>query len=291
MTDAPVQPAIPAQPTTPAQPTPAPSPTFHEQDLSSARFERVSLRAAGFSEVYLTDARFRQVDLTGAQFQAVRFRDVRMRGVDFVNVEISGEVSNLVVYGVDVMPFVEAELNRRMPERTKMRPETADGFREAWAILERLWAATVERARQLPEPALHESVDGEWSFIQTLRHVAFASACWVDRMILGEVRPWRAGELPWDEAPPGEWFSWDRDVRLSLDEALALRAHRQSTVRELMAKLTDEDLARTVTRTEDGHPQEVDVPVRECLYVLLNEEWKHRLFAERDLAVLAAKEH
>jgi hypothetical protein len=26
--------------------------------------------------------------------------------------------------------------------------------------------------------------------------------------------------------------------------------------------------------------------VRECLLVLLNEEWQHRLYAERDLAVL-----
>ena len=28
--------------------------------------------------------------------------------------------------------------------------------------------------------------------------------------------------------------------------------------------------------------------MRECLLVVLNEEWNHRLFAERDLAVLEA---
>jgi hypothetical protein len=27
-------------------------------------------------------------------------------------------------------------------------------------------------------------------------------------------------------------------------------------------------------------------PVRECLLVILNEEWQHRLYAERDLDVL-----
>jgi uncharacterized damage-inducible protein DinB len=276
---------LPLPPSTPAVPL-----EFHERDLRLARFERVNLREAAFTEVYLNDSHFRDVDLTGTQFRDVRFKDVRMRGVELVDVDIYGEFRNLVINGVDVAPLVEAELDRRMPERAKMRPVTADGFREAWAILERLWAQTVDRARKMPESALHDSVDGEWSFIQTLRHVAFASACWVDRMILGDVSPWKSGELPSDGAPQGGWFSWDRDAHLSLDEALALRGARQATVRDLMATLTDEQLARTVTRTEEGHPKEVDMPVKECLHVLLNEEWEHRLFAERDLAALATKE-
>lgn len=264
---------------------------FREQHLDGSRFERVSLRGATFQDVYLNDANIRDVDLTGAQFRLVRLQDIRMRGVELVDVDIHGEIRNLVINGVDVAPFIDAELNRRMPERAKMRPETADGFREAWSVLDRLWDQTVARARTLPEPALHESVDGEWSFIQTLRHLAFASACWVDRMILGDPQPWRPLELPWDEAPTGDWLSWDRDARPSLEEALALRRARQETVGELMAKLTDERLAETVTCTEPGHPKEVDMPVKECLLVLINEEWEHRLYAERDLTALGAADH
>ena len=30
-------------------------------------------------------------------------------------------------------------------------------------------------------------------------------------------------------------------------------------------------------------------PVRECLLCILNEEWEHRLYAERDLAALEAR--
>jgi uncharacterized protein YjbI with pentapeptide repeats len=270
--------------------SPYQAPEFHEQDLRGAHFQRVNLREAAFTDVYLNDSRFRDIDMTGAEFRLIRFKDVRMRGVELIDVDIYGEFRNLVINGVDVAPLIEAELNRRMPERAKMRPETADGFREAWTILERRWAETVDQARKLPESALHESVDGEWSFIQTLRHVAFASACWVDRMVLGTVSPWKPGELPWDEAQQGDWFSWDRDARLSLDEALALRAERQATVRELLATLTDEQLARTVSCTEDGHPKEIDMPVKDCLHVLLNEEWEHRLYAERDLAALTSKE-
>jgi hypothetical protein len=140
---------------------------FHEQDLTGAQFDRVSLR----------DAQMKAVDFTGA----------RMRGVELVDVEISGELQNVVVNGVDIAPLVEAELNRRMPERAKMRPDDSDGFREAWVILERLWKGTVARAMTLPEAALHRSVDDEWSFIQTLRHLNFASAAWVGRIT--HVRP------------------------------------------------------------------------------------------------------
>ncbi len=262
---------------------------FREQDLNGARFERVSLRGATFQDVYLTDALIHDVDLTGAQFRGARLQSVRMRGVELVDVDIYGELRNIVINGVDVVPFIEAELNRRMPERAKMRADTADGFREAWAVIERLWDGTIERARSVPEADLHRSIGGEWSFIQTLRHLAFASACWVDRMILANPSPWRPLELPWDEAPTGDWFAWDRDARPSLDEALALRTARQTTVREVMATLTDERLTETVTRTEPGHPQEKNVPVKDCLLVLLNEEWEHRLYAERDLDLLARK--
>ena len=111
---------------------------------------------------------------------------VVMRDVESQNTRIDGEFQNLVLNGVDVAPLVEAELDRRYPERPTFRPTTADGFREAWALNEQLWAQTVERAHRLPEERLHESVDDEWSFIQTLRHLAFASESWVGRAVLGD---------------------------------------------------------------------------------------------------------
>lgn len=263
---------------------------FREQDLTGSRFERVSLRGATFTQVHLNDARMHDVDLTGWQIRSALISKSRMRGVELVDVQINGELQNVVVNGVDIAPLVEAELNRRMPERGKMRPDDSDGFREAWAILERLWEGSVARARTFPEAALHRSVDDEWSFIQTLRHLSFASACWVDRMILGDISPWLPLDLPWDEAPPWDGFRWERDARPTLGEVLALRRDRQATVRNVMTTLTDEQLASEVTRTEPGWPQEESFPVKECLRIVLNEEWEHRLYAERDLTALE-KEH
>ena len=259
---------------------------FREQDLTGARFERVSLRRATLTQVYLNDSSWHLVDLTGAQVRGALFNEARMRAVELFNVEISGDLHNVVVNGVDIAPLVDAELNRRMPERAKMRPDDSDGFREAWAILERLWEGTVARARTLPEAALHRSVDEEWSFIQTLRHLNFASSAWVGRMILGNPSPWHELDLPWDEAPAWDGIPWDREARPSLDEVLAIRRERQAMVRGVMESLTDEQLASRLTRTEPGWPQEENVALEECLRVVLNEEWEHRLYAERDLTAL-----
>jgi hypothetical protein len=249
---------------------------FREQDLSEARFEQVNLRGANFKQVRLNDARFVAVDFAG----------VRMRGVELVDVEISGELANVVVNGVDIAPLVNAELDRRTPERALMRPDDSDGFRAARAALERLWDGTVARARTFPESVLHESVDGEWSFIQTLRHLNFASAAWVDRMVLGNVSPWHPLDLPWDEAPGWDGITWDREARPSLDDVLEVRRERQTTVRKALESLTDEQLTERVTRTEPGYPQEEDFPLKTCLRIALNEEWEHRLYAERDLTEL-----
>ena len=259
---------------------------FRDQELPGARFEKSNLRGASFTDVYLNDAQFRDVILSDAQYRMVHFHRVRMRGVELHDVDIYGEVENVVINGVEVSAYVEAELDRRMPERAKMRADDADGFREAWALLERLWEGTVERARTFPEADLHRQVGDEWSFIQTLRHLGFATSAWVSRMILGNASPWHPLDLPWDEAPGWDGIPWDRDAQPSLDEVLALRKERQAMVRDVMASLTDEQLASTVTRTEPGWPQIENFSFKQCLRIVLNEEWEHRLYAERDLDAL-----
>jgi hypothetical protein len=259
---------------------------FRDQDLTGARFERVSLRGATFTQVLLNDASMHTVELTGAQVRGALFSQSRLRGVELVDVEISGELQNVVVNGVDIAPLVDAELNRRMPERARMRPDDSEGFREAWAILERLWEGTVARATTFPEAALHDSVDDEWSFIQTLRHLNFATAAWVGRMILGNASPWHELDLPWDEAPGWDGIPWDREARPAINEVLTVRRERQAMVHRVMESLTDEQLASEVTHTEPGWPRLENFPVKECLRIVLNEEWEHRLYAQRDLTSL-----
>jgi hypothetical protein len=250
---------------------------FIETDLRESRFERADL----------TGAQFRSVELIDATFRGVDFQRVVMRGIEMQDVEMYGEFQNVTINGVEIWPLVNAELDRRYPERAKMRPVDPAGFVEAWDVVERLWDGTVERARTLPPEKLNESVDGEWSFLQTLRHLAFASDCWVGRAILGDPAPWHPLELPWEEMPDTPGVPRDRDARPSLDEVLELRRDRMDMVRRVIEGLTDESLAGDTKPVEGpGWPPPRSFPVRECLLIVLNEEWEHRLYAERDLAVL-----
>ena len=253
---------------------------FNDEDLSGSRFEHVALARA----------RFRDVDLSGARFQLVDLSGVVIRGAEVIDVDISGWVENLRVNGVDVVPLVEAELDRRYPDRVKMRPTDADGFREGWAVLETLWQGTVDRARGMAPELLHERVEGEWSFIETLRHLVFATDAWVRRALLGEPSPWDPLDLPHDEMPDMPAVPRDLGARPSLEEVLALRADRMATVRQALAELTDERLAGTTEPvTEPGYPESESFPVRRCLGAILSEEWEHRLYAEPDLEVLASR--
>jgi uncharacterized damage-inducible protein DinB len=254
---------------------------FIDTDLRGSVFERTDLTGAQFWSVDLSGARLRGSDLSGSV----------LRGVELVDVAIDGEIQNLVINGVDVAPLVEAELDRRYPDRAKMRPVDPAGFRDAWDILERLWAGTVERARGLQPGLLHESVGGEWSFIETLRHLVFASESWVRRVILGEPSPWDPLSLPWDEMPDTPGVPRDRDAEPSLDAVLELRRDRMATVRQVIDGLTAESLEEDTKPVDaPGWPRPRSYPVRECLLIVLNEEWHHRLYAERDLDALTGGE-
>jgi DinB superfamily/Pentapeptide repeats (8 copies) len=252
---------------------------FIDADLSGARFERTDL----------TGARLQYVDLSGAEFHSVDLTGAKMLDVDLVDVEIHGQVMNLTINDVDVSSLIEAELNRRDPERAKLRPVDPAGFREAWDDIERLWAQTVERARGMPPELLHESVNGEWSFTQTLRHLVFATDAWIRRAILGDPAPWHALGLPWDGMADTPGVPRDRDARPSLDTVLELRRDRMATVRQVIGGLTEESLAAHTDPVQGpGWPPPRSFPVRQCLLVILNEEREHRRYAERDLDILLA---
>jgi len=242
---------------------------------------------AEFVEQDFSGARFEQVDFSRAWFRNVYFTGATLRGAWLEDVDIDGEIRNVRINGVDIGPLIEAELNRRYPERTKLNPAHADGFREAWAIIERAWPPTVERAKRLPPDLLHERVEGEWSFIETLRHLVSATDSWVRRAILGLAEPYSPLGLLHDDAEPDPSLPNDPDARPSLDEMLELRADRMRTVHDVIATLTDDVLAgQTDPVLPPGYPPAGSYPVRRCLRAIVNEEWLHRLYAERDLAVL-----
>ncbi|MDQ0380007.1 DinB family protein [Amycolatopsis thermophila] len=226
-------------------------------------------------------------DLTGSTFRACDLSRLKVVDSRLSDVSISGDLRRFVVNDVDVTGFVEAELDRRHPERVALREmRTAADYRAMWTMIETLWAATVDRASRLSPELVHERVDGEWSFVETLRHLIFATDAWAARTILDAPMPYHRFALPQTSYPAPEALGVDVGARPQLDEVLAVRAERLALVRRIVGGLSDEDLARPCKRSPaPGYPEEPR-PVGRCLRVVMNEECEHRRYAVRDLAVL-----
>jgi hypothetical protein len=172
-----------------------------------------------------------------------------------------------------------------VPAREGPRPTTAAEFRAAWADLERSWPTTIDRARALPADLVHERVTGEWSFVQTLRHLLFVTDAWGRHALLGEAAPYHPLDLP-PSGMTNPALPHDLEARPALAEVLSLRSERVAVVRQLMAELTDESLEGSVRVRGAGYPRPGSYAVRRCALALVNEEWQHRRYAERDLSVL-----
>ncbi len=252
--------------------------------------------SAGYHDNGANDAfrgsRFTVADLAGATFLDCDMSNVKIADSWLVDVSVSGYLSNFVVNGIDVTAFVEAELDRRHPERVQLREiGNADDFRAMWATIERLWSGTDARAERLAETALDERVDDEWSFTETLRHLVFITDSWASRTILDEPMPFHRLGLPQTAYAPADASALGIDVRAhpSYAEVKRARADRMAVIRGLVEGLTNAELGRICDRSPaPGYPEE-GRPVGECLGVVMTEECDHHRFAVRDLEALEAQ--
>lgn len=232
----------------------------------------------------LPGAEFLRTDLSRAVFLESDLSDARMRGVVLDGAVLDGSIEGLVVNGVEIEPLVEAELDRRHPERLLLRSGDPDELRRGWAALEQAWSATTAEALTHREAHLRLRVDDEWSFLETLRHLAFATDSWIGVGVLGTTTAFHPLEIA------GWWFDsaaagLDVDADPTLDEVLALRAEKQALVRDWLAGVTREqlDLVRSPDPALPWPPQEQRSALSR-LHVVLNEEWWHHRFVRRDMA-------
>ena len=240
----------------------------------------------------LREAQFVGVDLRGARFVEADLSGVVMRGIQLRAAEIDSpwlfDADNvLLVNGVDVLPLVEAELNRRFPGRAERRAADPDGLRAAWMRLEHTWAATLARVAAMPDGTRDVSVGGEWSFAQTLRHLIFATDMWLGRAILQIDQPFHPiGQLDTGTENDGMDASVLTTLAPSYAEVLEVRAGRVAMVRDFLATVTPDVLAAT---RSNPHAPEHPETVLSCLHVILDEEWEHHRYAVRDLDTIEAK--
>jgi hypothetical protein len=229
-----------------------------------------------FADRDLSRARFVGCDLSG-----VVMRGVVVEGADIDAPWLFEGDTYFRVNGVDVIPYVDAELNRRFPGRELRTASDPKGLSAAWAALVEAWAAALDRAAGLAEDAVDISVDGEWSFAQTLRHLVLATDMWLGKGILELDQPFHPLGL---SGPNMADEGWDMSVFTTQTptyaEVLEARADRAAKVRAFIAGATAADLAAVRRNPHDPDHQET---VLTCLHVILGEEWDHLRYAVRDL--------
>ena len=202
--------------------------------------------------------------------------------------KIDGLVTNLVVNGVEVMSYVESELDRRHPVRLLMRSDTPADLVEAWRQLSAAWADTVERVRALPQQSEHRRVDGEWSMVETLRHLVFVHDSWFRRCLRGLTEPFTAIGIGPPSIRAAEGLLAEGIGEPTLDEVLKVRSRQNREVEKWLAVTTPEQLSLSAPVPDDERwpTYARGRSVRQCLGTVLNEEWEHHRFVIRDLEKL-----
>ena len=226
----------------------------------------------------LSDAVFWGVDLTRATFRDVDVTGVGVSHARLVDVSVDGYVDRVTINGVDVTGYVN-DHDEWYPLRALICRDDVEGMRSALDALEQTWAATLARAADLTPEQQRRRVDGEWSFVETLRHLVFAIDKWFTAPILGE--GFDPMGIPNTGSREFGWPGLDVDADPPLEGVLAVRADRTARLRAFLADATADALAREVEVLENGTS-----PIRECVQVVFEEEFQHHRYVVRDLARL-----
>ena len=234
--------------------------------------------------------RFVEEDLTGAEFRECELDGARFVGVVMQNVEIDGLVTHLVVNEVDVTGYVEAELDRRYPVRLLIRSDEPADLRAAWRELHGEWATTIASMRQTPGIE-RESVNDEWSAVQTLRHLVFVYDSWFRRCCLGSTDLFTPMGIGPSVEPYRQANGLDVCLEPSLDEVETVRQAQAAELESWLESVTREDLvAAAPVPGDDVWPTYArGRTVGQCLGTVLNEHWEHHRFTTRDLNLITGR--
>jgi hypothetical protein len=205
-------------------------------------------------------------DWSGRTFKLLNLNNTVWKEADLVGARFSGRIDGLVINGVEVAPLIEAEMDRLHPERTKLRPEDNVAARTSWAVIEDLWAASKARAASVESSLLGARLeDDEYSWSDNFRHLVFVTDAWVVNGALKREGEWHPLGVPPSFAPwpPGS----DPTATPTWDEVVDAREERMTIVRDNL----------------DTLPLHV-------LRVVLDEEWAHNWYANRDLDQLSSSE-
>lgn len=224
----------------------------------SERHEDKKMTGAVFRRVDLGGATFEDVNLHRAAFRNVNLGDVTIRGANLSGLTVeSAAIDGLTISGIRVDELIEAELDRRDPERARLRMYDTFDPLEVKRVMERLDAVRDEfyaRLRGTPAEQLnHHTGPDAWSALEHTRHLLFAEDLYLNRWILRNDRPWCSlGHLPPFLENNPAFAEVGIDPTQDLDAVLAAWDELHTGMLDFVGSVTSDILRRDTSDVDFG---------------------------------------
>ncbi len=201
---------------------------------------------------------FHNVNLYGTTFDDVNLENARIYNANLRNVTIDdANIAGLTIFGFRVDELIEAEMNRRDPERLRLRMRDIfdpDEVRRVLAHLDEVRVAFYARLRTIPPDALnaHPGPD-RWSALEHVRHLVFAEDMYLNRWLLRNDQPWcKLGFLPpFLEGNPA-FAEVGSEPTDDLETVLAAWEAIHAGMKAFVAQITPEILKRDTSDVDFG---------------------------------------
>jgi hypothetical protein len=237
----------------------------------SERFENRDMAETLFHNVNLYGTTFDDVNLEGARIYNANLRNMT---IDDAN------IAGLTIFGVRVDQLIEAEFDRRDPERVRLRIHDIFDPEEVRRVLARLDEVRAEfyaRLRATPPDMLnaHPGPD-RWSALEHVRHLVFAEDMYLNHWLLRNEQPWcKLGFLPpFLEGNPAFTGVGDEPTD-DLETVLAAWDAIHAGTKAFVAEVTPEILKRDTSDVDFGQRS-----VGGVLQGMANHDLRHIRMAE-----------
>ncbi len=238
---------------------------FEYQDMAESEFISVNLYKARFDDINMAET-----TINNANLQDVTITDANIRG--------------LTIFGFRVDELIEVELDRRDPQRVKLRMEDVHNLhdvRKVMGALNSLRTAFVQHLRlQSTEVLNNHPGPDRWSALEHVRHLVFAEDLYLNRWILRNSRPWvKLGFLPPFLYDNPAYADVGTEPTQDLEHVLDVWQKLHAVLLAWLAKAEAEDLHADTSQIAFGQQTVGDV-----LQTLSQHDLQHTRMAEAAIA-------
>jgi hypothetical protein len=201
---------------------------------------------------------FHNVNLAGAEFNDVNLAGARIHNANLSNLSIEDAfIKGFTVFGFSIDQLIEAELDRRDPERARLRMADCCDPECVRAVLQHLGEVRAEFAAFLratePGRLTTQPAPDQWSAVENLRHLIFAEDMYLNRWLLKNNEPWcEQGILPAFLAGDSRYAGVGSRPCDDIETLLAAWDAIHTRMMAFVATVTTEELQRDTSSVDFG---------------------------------------